>query len=115
MPRHYYMIDKFKLKFGEPLPGFRFKPGECIVNSNWAEEFRQGKSTLKQFDGLKMVVREVGIDERTKKERPGKRSVRTRLIPLISRFVLPLCHPEYDGSGLGTRHYPGGHETLPLG
>jgi hypothetical protein len=68
MPRHYYMIDKFKLKFGEPLPGFRFKPGECIVNSNWAEKFRQGKSTLKQFDGLKMVVLEVGIDERTKKE-----------------------------------------------
>ncbi len=34
-----------QLKFGEPLPGFRFKPGECIVYSNWVEEFRQGKCT----------------------------------------------------------------------
>jgi len=46
------MTDKFKLKVGEALPGFRFKPGECFVNSTWGEEFRQGKSTPKQFDGL---------------------------------------------------------------
>ena len=46
------MTDKLKLKVGEALPGFRFKPGECFVNSTWGEEFRQGKSTPKQFDGL---------------------------------------------------------------
>jgi len=57
------MIDKFKLKLGPPQPGYRFKPGECIVNSNQAEEFRQGKCTPKQFDGLKMVVLEVGVDK----------------------------------------------------
>src|ERR1700758_2043538 len=44
--------DKLKLKVGEALPGFCFKPGECFVNSTWGEEFRQGKSTPKQFDGL---------------------------------------------------------------
>jgi hypothetical protein len=46
------MTDKLKLKVGEALPGFRFKPGECFVNSTWGEEFRQGKSTPKQFDAL---------------------------------------------------------------
>jgi hypothetical protein len=55
------MTDQLKLKFGPPQPGYRFNPGECIVNSNHAEEFRQGKSTPKQFDGLKMVVLEVGF------------------------------------------------------
>jgi hypothetical protein len=53
------------VKLGELLPGFRFKPGECIVNSNHAEEFRQGKCTQEQFDGVKMLVAEGRIDEKT--------------------------------------------------
>src|SRR5258705_12153660 len=59
------MIDKFKLKFGRPQPGYRFKPGECVVNHNWAQKFRQGKSSQKQFDEMKMVVMEVGIGRET--------------------------------------------------
>jgi hypothetical protein len=59
------VIDKFKVKFGEPLPGFLFKPGECVVNSTWGGKSRQGKSTPKQFDGLKMVASEVGFDKGT--------------------------------------------------
>jgi hypothetical protein len=55
---------KLKLKIGPALPGYRFKPGQCIVNSNWAEEFRQNKSTLQQFDGLKSIVAEVGVNKR---------------------------------------------------
>jgi hypothetical protein len=55
---------RFKVKIGKPLPGYRFKPGECIVTSNSAEEFRQGKITQKQFDGVKMLVAEVRIDEK---------------------------------------------------
>ena len=62
------MLRRFEIRFGEPLPGFRFIPGQCIVNSNHAEEFRQGKCTLKQFDGVKMVVTEVGIDKNTGRE-----------------------------------------------
>jgi hypothetical protein len=58
----------YKLNFGEPLPGFRFKPGECIVDSKSAEEFREGKVTAEQFDAVKMVVLEVGIDKRTEVE-----------------------------------------------
>jgi hypothetical protein len=58
-------VEKFKVKFGEPLPGYRFKPGECVVNFNVAEEFRQGKCSQKQFDGVKMLVAEVRIDEKT--------------------------------------------------
>jgi hypothetical protein len=37
----------YTLKFGVPLPGFRFSPGECIVNSTFAEDFRQGKVPAK--------------------------------------------------------------------
>jgi hypothetical protein len=62
------MPDKSKIKFGDPLPGFPFKPGEWIVNSHWAEEFRRGICTQKQFDGMKMLVVEVGIDDKTKIE-----------------------------------------------
>ena len=58
----------YKLNFGAPLPGFRFKPGECIVDSKSAEEFREGKVTAEQFDAVKMVVLEVGIDKRTEVE-----------------------------------------------
>jgi hypothetical protein len=59
------MIDKFKLKFGRPKPGYHFKPGECVVNHNWAEEFRRGKSSQRQFDEMKMVVMEAGIGRET--------------------------------------------------
>jgi hypothetical protein len=62
------MIDKFKVKLGPPQPGYRFTPGECVVNSNHAEKFRQGKCTQEQIDGLKMLVAEVGIDKRTERE-----------------------------------------------
>lgn len=54
-----------KLKFGRAQPGYRFKPGKYVVNHKWAEEFRQGKSSQKQFDGMKMVVMEVGIGRET--------------------------------------------------
>ena len=58
-------MEDFKVNIGKPLPGFRFHPGECVVNSNFAEQFRQGKITPKDFDGMKMVVLEVGIDQQT--------------------------------------------------
>jgi hypothetical protein len=61
------MIDRSKLKLGNPLPGYRFKPGECIVNSRFVHEFRQGKCTQKELDDLKMLVVEVGIDKSTEK------------------------------------------------
>jgi hypothetical protein len=56
------MIERFRVKFGEPLPGYRFKPGECVVDSYYAEEYRQGKCPLEE---LKMVVLAVGTDDRT--------------------------------------------------
>lgn len=60
------MINKSKkLKFGRAQPGYRFKPGECVVNHNWAEKFRQGKSSQKQFDEMKMVVMDAGIGGET--------------------------------------------------
>jgi hypothetical protein len=62
------MLDRFKVKLGNPLPGYRFMPGECIVNTNFANEFRQGKCTQQDLDGLKMLVAEVGIDKNTGKE-----------------------------------------------
>jgi hypothetical protein len=61
-------LYRFKVKIGKPLPGYRFKPGECIVNSKHAEEFRQRKCTQEQVDGVKMLVLEVGIDEKAGKE-----------------------------------------------
>jgi hypothetical protein len=62
------MPDKSRIKFGEPLPGFLFKPREWIINYHRAEEFRQGRCTQKQFDGMKMLVVEVGTDSKTKLE-----------------------------------------------
>jgi hypothetical protein len=62
------MIDRFKVKFGEPLPGYRFKPGEYVVDSSYAEEFLQGKCTWEELNRLKMVVLSVGIDEQTELE-----------------------------------------------
>jgi hypothetical protein len=57
-----------KINFGPSQPGYRFKPGECVVKSNTAEEFRQGKCTQEQIDGMKMLVAGVGTDKRTKLE-----------------------------------------------
>jgi hypothetical protein len=57
------MTNKHNIKFGDPLPGFLFKPGEWIVNVHWAEVFRRGICTQKQFDGMKMLVVEVGVDD----------------------------------------------------
>jgi hypothetical protein len=62
------MFDKFKIKLGPTQPGYRFKPGECVVNSNWAEEFRQGKCTQNEIDGVKLIVTEVGINKATELE-----------------------------------------------
>jgi hypothetical protein len=62
------MIDRSKVKLGEPLPGYRFKPGECIVNSDFADKFRQGICTQKELDDLKMLVVEAGIDRITQNE-----------------------------------------------
>ena len=62
------MINRSKIKLGNPIPGYRFKPGECIANSKFVEEFRQGKCSLKELDDLKMLVVEVGIDERSQSE-----------------------------------------------
>jgi hypothetical protein len=59
------MIDRFNVKFGERLPGCRFKPGECVVDASFAKEYRQGKCTREELDRLKMVVLSVGIDEQT--------------------------------------------------
>ena len=55
------MIDRSKVKVGDPLPGYRFKPGECIVNSRLLYESRRRKCTQKELDDLKMLVVEVGI------------------------------------------------------
>src|ERR1700747_1242999 len=67
-PRAHYFVQcitqnmnhflKYKLVFGKPLPGNRFKPGGCIVNRNFAEEYRQGKCSLDQFDELRHGVLE---------------------------------------------------------
>ena len=65
------MIDRSKVKFGEPLLGYRFKPGDCIVNSDFANEFTQGICTQKELDDLKMLVVEVGIDRMTQNESYG--------------------------------------------
>jgi hypothetical protein len=65
------MIDRSKVKLGEPLSRYRFKPGECIVNSDFANEFRQGICTQKELDDLKMLVVEVGIDRMTQNESYG--------------------------------------------
>ena len=62
------MIDPAKLKLGNPLPGYRFMPGECIANWRFVELFRQGKCTQKELDDLKMLVVEVGIDTITQSE-----------------------------------------------
>jgi hypothetical protein len=62
------MTDTFKIRFGESLPEYRFKPGECIVTSAVAEQFRRGRITQKHLEGLKMLVAEVGIDKRRNRE-----------------------------------------------
>jgi hypothetical protein len=62
------MLDKSKIKFGEPLPSFLFKPGESIINCHWPEQFRRGICTQKHLDGMKMLVVEVGIDNETRVE-----------------------------------------------
>jgi hypothetical protein len=62
------VIDRSKLKFGDPLPGYRFKPGECIVNSRFVVELRHRKCTQKELDDLKMLVVEVGIEKVTQKK-----------------------------------------------
>jgi hypothetical protein len=62
------MFDKFKINLGPTQPGYRFKPGECVVDSNSAEEFRQGKCAQEQIDRVKMLVAEVGIDKATDRE-----------------------------------------------
>jgi hypothetical protein len=62
------VIDPSKLKLGRPLPGYRFKPGECIANSRFVDVFRQGKCTQGELDDVKMLVVEVGIDRITQSE-----------------------------------------------
>jgi hypothetical protein len=62
------VIDRTKLKFGDSLPGYRFKPGECIVNSRFVSEFRQTKCTQKELNELKMLVIEVGVEQSTQKK-----------------------------------------------
>ena len=47
------------------IPRDTFKPGECVADANSAEKYRQTKITLKQLNGVKMVVLEVGIDKET--------------------------------------------------
>jgi hypothetical protein len=65
MPGKVRMPDKSKIKFGEPMPRFLFKPGESIINSHWPEQFRRHKCTQKHFNGMKMLVLEVGTDIET--------------------------------------------------
>ena len=36
------MPDKSKIKFGEPMPSFLFKPGEFIINSHWTSTVTNG-------------------------------------------------------------------------
>jgi len=100
--------DNSKIKFGEPLPGFLFKPSECIINSHWAEAFRQGLCTQQHFDGMKMLVVEVGNENESKAEgyrlsyqlpgtvdHPSKMIVQWRLrIYVESNFE--LCAPSGD-------------------
>jgi hypothetical protein len=62
------MIGKFNAPLGKPLPGFRFIPGECVVNFHDAKAFYQGKCTREQFDAVIMLISEVGIDAETKRE-----------------------------------------------
>jgi hypothetical protein len=62
------VIERSKVKLGHPLPGYRFKPGESIVHSGFAEEFRQGKCAQKDLNDMKMLVVEVGIVQRTQNE-----------------------------------------------
>ena len=62
------ILDNPKIKFGEPLPSFLFKPGESIINCHWPEQFRRGICTQKHLDGMKMLVVDVGIDNETRVE-----------------------------------------------
>jgi hypothetical protein len=50
---------------GKSQPEFLFRPGESIVNSKFAQEYRNGTCTLEQFDEMKLVVLEVGVDAKT--------------------------------------------------
>jgi hypothetical protein len=59
---------KYRIVFGNPVPGYRFKPGECIVDKNSAEQYRQGQITLDKFDGVKLVVLENAVDPTTNVE-----------------------------------------------
>jgi hypothetical protein len=59
---------KYKLVLGQPQPGYRFKPGECIVNKNFAQEFREAKCTQDQYDGHKLVVLQNAADPKNGRE-----------------------------------------------
>jgi hypothetical protein len=59
---------KYNIPFGKPKPGYRFKPGECIVDKNSTEEYRQGKVALAQYDEAKLVVLENAVDPTTNVE-----------------------------------------------
>ena len=57
------MIDRSKVKCGEPLSRYRFKPDKCIVNSSFSYELRQGLCTQKELAVLKTLVVAVGIEK----------------------------------------------------
>ena len=111
------MLDRAKVKFGESLPGYRFKPGECIVNSDFANEFRQGICTQKELDDLKMLVVEVGIDRMTQNESYGLlyysiaggdgivwNQIHQWRLKIIIESNFELCdHPEIRFGTLGER------------
>jgi hypothetical protein len=50
-----------KLIIGRSAPGFKFKEGDCIVKSEDAKLFQEGKIDQRQFDAVKLYVLEVGI------------------------------------------------------
>jgi hypothetical protein len=102
------MPDKSRIKFGEPLPGFVFKPREYLINAHWAEEFRQGRCTQKQFQAMKMLVVEVGIDSKTEIEGyrllshlPGVMGHRPKMVvqwrlKIYIESNFELCDPSSD-------------------
>jgi hypothetical protein len=62
---NYFIKYKSKITLGSSAPGYRFKPGECIVDKNLAEDYRQGRVGLDKFDEVKLLVLECIIDPKT--------------------------------------------------
>ena len=51
-----------KIIIGRSAPGYKFEEGDCIVKSEDAKLFQEGKIDQRQLDAVKLYVLEVGIE-----------------------------------------------------